>query len=407
MADDPYATPILIGAAGASRLARLPLGGGGDYDELFIQELVFEHPETLPVAEIDRAYEGLIPVCTELNTQAGPLDVLYVTPKGRLVVVEAKLWRNPEARRKVVGQILDYAKELSRWDYEDLQREVSRATKRTGNVLYELVRQRDPTLEEARFVDEVSRSLREGHFLLLVVGDGIREGVAAIADFMERSGHLAFTFGLVELGLYKADGLGTLVQPRVLAKTVVIKRTVVTFRDGRLETQDDESMDEVEQSAMVGTPPSDLERFYMKFWPEFLGSLELDDKSQPVPKPTERKIANAFFPMPPGGGGQAWVTMYFSQRYRRVGVFLTFLRGALADDLYQKLLRQQEDINAQLGIDAHWEANDGKYAIGSFKHFPDLLDPANQEEIKLFLSDAINRYVNVFRPRLEKLAEEL
>ncbi len=35
------------------------------------------------------------------------------------MLVEAKLWRNPEARRKVIGQILDYAKELSRWNYED------------------------------------------------------------------------------------------------------------------------------------------------------------------------------------------------------------------------------------------------------------------------------------------------
>lgn len=407
MSDDPYAAPILVGVLGARRLERLPLGGGGGYDEQFIQRLVFDHPEALPIAEIDRAYEGLIPVCMELNTQAGPLDVLYVNSKGRLVIVEAKLWRNPEARRKVVGQILDYAKELSRWDYEDLQREVSRSTKRKGNALYEIVREHDKSLEEARFVDDVSRSLREGRFLLLVVGDGIREGVAAIADFMEKSGHLAFTFGLVELGLYRADGLGTLVQPRVLAKTVVFKRTVVAFRDGRLETQDDEATGEQNNGEMDAAPPSDLERFYMKFWPEFLGSLVLDDKSQPVPNAEKRRIANAFFPMPPGGGGQAWVTMYFSQRSKRVGVFLTFARGALADDFYQRLLLQKEQIDLELGIDTVWDAVDGKYAIGSFSSFPDLLDPANEERIKSFLRDAINRYVNVFRPRLEKLAEEL
>lgn len=407
MSDDPYASPILVTTSGTRRLERLPIGGGGSYDERFMQDLVFKHPEALPVADIDRAYEGLIPVCTELNTQAGPLDVLYVTTEGRLVVVEAKLWRNPEARRKVVGQILDYAKELSRWDYEDLQREVSRSTKRKGNALYEIARERDPDLQEARFVDDVSRSLRDGRFLLLVVGDGIRENVAAIADFMERSGHLAFTFGLVELGLYRADGLGTLVQPRVLAKTVVIKRMVVQFRDGRLETLDEDAVDEVSQDEAEESQPSELERFYMKFWPEFLGNLELDDKSQPIPKAGERRIANVFFPMPPGGGGQAWVTMYFSQRLKRVGVFLTFTRGALADDLFQKLLAQQAEINAELGIDAGWDSVDGKHAIGSFKYFPDLLDPANRESIKSFLRDAINRYVNVFRPRLERLSEEL
>jgi len=55
-----------------------------------------------------------------------PFGPILYENGGRLAVVEVKLWRNPEARRKVVAQILDYAKELSNWDYEDLQREVSK-----------------------------------------------------------------------------------------------------------------------------------------------------------------------------------------------------------------------------------------------------------------------------------------
>ena len=48
----------------------------------------------------------------EVLTAAGLIDVLYVSPAGLVTIVETKLWRNPEARREVVGQILDYAKEL-------------------------------------------------------------------------------------------------------------------------------------------------------------------------------------------------------------------------------------------------------------------------------------------------------
>jgi hypothetical protein len=101
---------------------RVPIAAGpaAAFDERFVQDIVFAHPDSLPIAEIDRAYEGLIPVCKELYTAGGYIDVLYVTPTGRLVILEAKLWRNPEARRKVVAQILDYAKELSSWSYEDL-----------------------------------------------------------------------------------------------------------------------------------------------------------------------------------------------------------------------------------------------------------------------------------------------
>ncbi len=97
MSDKQYARPLLIRTNQPSiELERVPVSGeGSNYDENFIQKIAFEHPDCLPVTEIDRTYEDLIPVCMELSTDAGPLDILYVTPKGRLVIVETKLWRNP------------------------------------------------------------------------------------------------------------------------------------------------------------------------------------------------------------------------------------------------------------------------------------------------------------------------
>ena len=101
------------------------VGSSADYDEAWLQQLLFRHPEALPIEEIDRAYSGAVPVCTELSTPARPIDALYATPQGRLLVSETKLWCNPEARRTVVGQVPDYAKELSRWTYEDPKGAVS------------------------------------------------------------------------------------------------------------------------------------------------------------------------------------------------------------------------------------------------------------------------------------------
>ena len=119
MAGEPF---VIREGASPIEMKRLPLSGpGSSYDEAFVQRLAFEHPSCLPIADIDRAYERFVPICMELNTPAGPLDALYVTANGRLIILEAKLWRNPEARRKVVAQVLDYAKELSRWDYEPIR----------------------------------------------------------------------------------------------------------------------------------------------------------------------------------------------------------------------------------------------------------------------------------------------
>jgi len=49
------------------------------------------------------------------------------------------------------------------------------------------------------FVGAASQSLGRGRFLVRILGDGIREGAASIAELTRRVSTLEFTFGLVEL----------------------------------------------------------------------------------------------------------------------------------------------------------------------------------------------------------------
>ena len=222
------------------RLRRRPLTAepaGASYDEEWLQQLLFITPEILPVGEIDDAFGPVIPLCRELPTDAGYVDLAYVSESGRLTLVECKLWRNPEARREVVAQILDYAKEISRWSYEELNEAVCRARgeERARNSLVELVRGQNEALDEAAFVDDVARHLAAGRFLLLVVGDGSREGVERIAEHVRRFAGIQFTFGLVELAIFELPARGTpgglVLEPRVLARTIEIERAVVRRAD--------------------------------------------------------------------------------------------------------------------------------------------------------------------------------
>lgn len=403
MSESQYGTPLLIQEGKSSQLTKLPIGLGGEYDEAFIQKLAFDFPDCLPITEIDRAYENLIPVCMELSTPVGRLDILYVTPKGHLVIVEAKLWRNPEARRKVMGQLLDYAKELSKWKYEDLQREVSRATSRKGNVLYDLVKKDYPLTDESDFVDEVSKSLRKGRFLLLVLGDGIREGAAGIAEFIEDVGHLEFTFGMVELGLFSTPQNGILIQPRTLVKTVIVKRFVVTTDLPNIDISSDDESDN--QTDDEGRSLSDLQLFYLSFWPEWIDGLRLDDPSQPFPKSKRPSLGNMIFPMPPSGG-QCWITIFFSQQAREVGVFLTFTRGEFGNLAYESLLKQKDEIELEVEAPLRWDSDGEKHRIICFREFDNLRAEENRAGIKEYLSNAVNNYVNAFRPRLQNLVDQ-
>ena len=177
-----HVTPLLLPADGAPAAPLTPLADAHGLSEADVQALIHAHPTLLPVAEVDPIFADPVPICRELHTPAGPVDNLLVTPAGLPVLVECKLWRNPQARREVVGQILDYAKELGRWTASDLQREVSRRVPGRANPVLELVREAGHEVDEVAFTDALTHNLRRGRFLLLIVGDGIREGVEAIAE---------------------------------------------------------------------------------------------------------------------------------------------------------------------------------------------------------------------------------
>src|SRR5258708_1393467 len=83
----------------ARSLTRMPLQAkaAGPYDEAWLQNIIMQHPSLLPIEDIEPALTPAIPICTELAVPSGSIDNLYVTPAGDVIVVEAKLWRNPEA----------------------------------------------------------------------------------------------------------------------------------------------------------------------------------------------------------------------------------------------------------------------------------------------------------------------
>ena len=171
--------------------------------EDWLQKFIFKHHHVLPIDEIEPAFGPLIPVCRELPTDVGPIDLLFINHTGLLTLVECKLWKNPQARREVVGQILDYATEMSRWSYEQLEQAVGRSPIKTDSSLVKIAVPEAEDMDERDFIDSVSRNLRRGRFLLLIVGDGIRENVEHIADFLQEYAHLNFGLALVEFGIFK------------------------------------------------------------------------------------------------------------------------------------------------------------------------------------------------------------
>ena len=229
------------------------------FEEGWLQELIRTKPELLPVAEIEPDFAPLVSMGREVATAAGSIDNLFLSPQGYLTIVETKLWRNPEARREVVGQIIDYAKDVSRWSFDELERRVRSYNKQfLGSALgiLDSLRQAEHIIDEAdesAIVDTISRNLECGRFLLLVVGDGIRESVEAIADFLQQTPQLYFTLALVELQIYeigKGENKSLLIIPQIVARTKEITRAVV-----RIEGKAIESVHVTIGTTEIGTGP--------------------------------------------------------------------------------------------------------------------------------------------------------
>ena len=388
-------------------LRRVPLGTGvseGSVSEADLQNLLFRFPQTLPIAAIDASYTDPVSVCQELRTPVGYVDALYANARGRLILTEFKLWRNPQARREAIGQILDYANALAAWDYEDLQRQVSIALNKSGNVLYELVNEHCPGLNEAEFVDNVTRHLKRGEFLLLIVGDGIQENVANIVDFVQQHSGLHFNLALVEAVLYQDASDHLIVQPRVLARTEIVQRFVVDGQSVGVDGAED-----------IGEHPADQqEEENLRFWTSVLRDYAFADTTVDVPKPT--KESTLYVPVRNSGFGDWGLCFdgYLQRSASRFGCFLMARKDIehavrIFDELAQSVGELQEELGDGLEV---WINSQGRPRIG-FRRHGGLSFLAGSEDNDEYAEGVswmryhLNRLVSGLNPRIQsRLADE-
>lgn len=233
--------PIYINGEITQRLNRVSFSTKS-FNEEWIQQLIHKQPNILPVDEIETNFSPLIPIGREVATNCGNIDNLFISPDGYLTIIETKLWRNPEARREVVGQILDYAKDVSKWTFTDLDIAVKNYNKTynaNNDGVLETISRYDPIDEsdEQFLIDNISKNLKRGRFLLLIVGDGIRESVEDMVEYLSQSPQLYFTLALVELQVYRFDkeANSLIVIPQVITRTKEITRAIVRIESKNLE----------------------------------------------------------------------------------------------------------------------------------------------------------------------------
>lgn len=385
---------ILIGEGSEARVvSRNYLGDVGGRDEAWLRDTILAHPQILPIADIDETFGPLIPLCRELRTPAGPVDAVFINERGRLTIVECKLWKNPQARREVVGQVLDYVAAISSWTYADLQRQVAASVGRTGNVPFELANARaGGTLRESQFVDAVTRSLREGRLLALVVGDGIREEVQRLSEAINRSATKAFSLGLVEVALYDVVERGQLlVQPRLLAKTELITRQVVIAstpaQSGVVTSIEDADLKE------AASPPSRTSvgdgKQHLKDWWAPVLAMSFDDPEQDAPYwvGTNNVVLKTPYP-------GILIKAFARVDASTMEVFVAGTRREITRAIEGHLQTERRSLIRELPPGTEIQPHDD-WPIRTIE-----TEIENDDERRAWIVEVLNAYVNALRPRL-------
>lgn len=226
-------------------LKRLPRGHE-QFDENFLQELLASHPELLPIDAIREDAGPLVFVGREVPVASGSIDNLYLSAAGYPVVVETKLWRNPQARREVLAQLLEYIKDLRSKDaswFEAQWRSARAAVAGAESSLWQqLIDRSGEDLEEGELFDRINRALGRGDIIGMVVGDGIETRLQSLVDDLCRdTPHLRYALTLVELACYEHTVIGTgglLVVPRIVQNVEPVERAYIRIEvASQLESQ--------------------------------------------------------------------------------------------------------------------------------------------------------------------------
>jgi hypothetical protein len=211
----------------AGSIERLParafrVGLLGQTLEAALQRLLELHPEVVPGGQID---PGAVDpprfalLRREMAIGTWSLDHVLVDQHGVLTLVEAKLVENPEARREVVGQIMDYAANArDAWSGGRLRERAAEFWQRRGRQVDDVLRERlgDEIDVEALWA-AIEASLSTGHVRLLIASDELRPEVRRVIEYLNSELRNAEVYGL-ELKCYGTDEETFVLVPRLVGR---------------------------------------------------------------------------------------------------------------------------------------------------------------------------------------------
>lgn len=183
-------------------------------NEKLLQDVVESFPEVIALEDLG-VKEPFIVIGREVATMAGYIDVLCIDGDGGLTVIETKLARNSQIRREVIGQVLEYVAQLSKWRANDVVKVANQYFASTGvkvgdrpATLADLLEMEEGQQLEALPIDlfdKIENNLREGSIKLVIASDSIPETLKDTVTFINSFSN--FDIYVLQIQSYQKDQL--------------------------------------------------------------------------------------------------------------------------------------------------------------------------------------------------------
>jgi len=158
-----------------------------------LQDYLEKYPSLIPLADIVEGASDLLCIGREVGAGPSAIDLLFIDKDGLLTIVETKLAKNPEARRTVIGQIIEYASYISQWTADNVYRIANEYLKSNldevmGNMGED-------------FRSNIEQNLRKGKMLLIIAVDELIEPLRATVTFL--NSHSNFDILLLQVSNFE------------------------------------------------------------------------------------------------------------------------------------------------------------------------------------------------------------
>lgn len=215
------------------------------------QIILAKHPELLTdLIDLDLGDVQIPLIIRELSTSSGAIDILYITANSDIVLVETKLFRNPESHRVVVAQCIDYIKALSKASVDQI----------LDKAIQSPYSDKDFKPDDF-FHAAVGKNLTTGNFKVVIAGDKIHPNILEMVDSIQSAPHLSFSIYLIELQPKFYTDEMIYLSPRCIAKTFEVERSVIRLEVSK--TGDVTIESSIPEKESKGTRPILTEEEYL------------------------------------------------------------------------------------------------------------------------------------------------